>query len=164
LHALILIAATSVAVGAQTPTVAQGADSLRAVITGSVRDSLGIPIEGASVLFSPGNLIARTDSAGRFFGRGIQSGRVTVTVRRLGLSPKDTVVTAHVGVVLNLDLVMQHLPQNLAEVEIREEQNRQCERFSLKRASCAGGSWSRPLHESGGHCRHQSDLPRSRDS
>jgi hypothetical protein len=132
---MILAAATTcplVAVG-QVPSTATP-DSLRSSITGTVRDSLGIPVTGASVLITPGGLIYRTDSLGKFFARNIPPGPLTIGLRKLGFSPLRSRVSLHVGADLALDLVMQRLPQLLAEVEVRAE--RQCPRFSLEGILC----------------------------
>jgi hypothetical protein len=109
-------------------------DSLRSSITGTVRDSLGFPVVGASVLLTPGGLIFRTDSAGKFSARHIAPGPITIGVRKLGFSPLQSRVSLQVGADLVLDLVMQRLPQLLAEVEVRAE--RQCPRFSLEGILC----------------------------
>ncbi len=133
---LALLLAVVRATGAQAPPPAQGPDTTRAVIQGSVRDSLGIAIDGASVLVRPGGLIFRTDSAGRFVARGIPVGNLSLTVRRLGLSPLESQVTVHPGTTVTVDLVMRRLPQVLAQVEINAAQNRQCPRFSLDGILC----------------------------
>lgn len=119
---------------AQSPAAAP--DSLRASINGKVRDSLGIAVDGASVMISPGGIIFRTDSAGRFLARNVPVGPLTISVRKLGFSPLQTRFTGQPGVELTLDLVMQRLPRMLAEVEVRAEQNRQCARRSLEGILC----------------------------
>jgi hypothetical protein len=130
---LILAAGVPVAAAGQPPGPVRP-DSLRSSITGTVRDSLGFPVVGASVLFTPGGLIFRTDSAGTFNARLIPPGALTIGVRKLGFSPLQSRVSLHVGVDLALDLVMQRLPQLLAEVEVRAE--RQCPRFSIEGILC----------------------------
>jgi hypothetical protein len=130
---LILATVQPWTASAQVPD-STGADSLRSSITGTVRDSLGFPVSGASVLITPGGLIYRTDSAGRFNARNITPGALTIGVRRLGFSPLQSRVNLHVGIDLALDLVMQRLPQMLAEVEIRAQ--RQCARYSLDGILC----------------------------
>jgi len=110
------------------------ADTLRSSITGTVRDSLGFPVTGASVLITPGGMIYRTDSAGSFDARNIAPGALTIGVRKLGFSPLQSRVNLHIGVDLALDLVMQRLPQMLAEVEIRTK--RQCSRYALDGILC----------------------------
>lgn len=134
----ILLSLSLTAVGPLT-AVAQSQrpetpDSLRSSITGMVRDSLGLPVAGASVLITPGGLIFRTDTAGRFNAREVAPGALTIGVRKLGFSPLRSQVSLHVGTDLALDLVMQRLPQMLAEVEIRGE--RQCPRFSVEGILC----------------------------
>jgi hypothetical protein len=126
-------AATPVAAAAQDSTAALS-DSLRSSITGTVRDSLGLPVTGASVLITPGGLIYRTDSLGTFKARHIAPGALTVLVRKLGFSPLQSRLNLHIGADLALDLVMQRLPQMLAEVEVRAE--RQCSRYSLDGVLC----------------------------
>jgi hypothetical protein len=126
-------AAIPMAAAAQDPTAAPS-DSLRSSITGTVRDSLGIPVTGASILITPGGLIYRTDSLGMFRARNIQPGALTVLVRKLGFSALQSRLNLHIGADLALDLVMQRLPQMLAEVEIKAE--RQCSRYSLDGVLC----------------------------
>jgi hypothetical protein len=126
-------AAIPMAAAAQDPTAAPS-DSLRSSITGTVRDSLGVPVTGASILITPGGLIYRTDSLGMFRARNIQPGALTVLVRKLGFSALQSRLNLHIGADLALDLVMQRLPQMLAEVEIKAE--RQCSRYSLDGVLC----------------------------
>jgi hypothetical protein len=109
-------------------------DSLRSSITGTVRDSLGVPVVGASVLITPGGLIFRTDTAGKFNARNITPGALTIGIRKLGFSPLHSQVSLHIGADLALDLVMQRLPQMLAEVEVRA--SRECSRFSVEGILC----------------------------
>lgn len=99
-----------------------------------MRDSLGLPVTGASVLITPGGLIYRTDSLGKFNARSIPPGALTIGVRKLGFSPLQSPVSLHVGADLVIDLVMQRLPQMLAEVEVKAE--RQCPRFSVEGILC----------------------------
>ena len=126
-------AAVPVAAVSQTPD-SSTADSLRSSISGTVRDSLGFPVVGASVLITPGGFIYRTDSAGRFNTRSIPAGTLTIALRKLGFAPLQSRINLHIGIDLALDLVMQRLPQMLAEVEVRAE--RQCERYSLEGILC----------------------------
>lgn len=121
-----------VAVAQTSPPVAP--DSLQPSISGTVRDSLGFPVTGASVLITPGGLIYRTDSAGKFAARHIAPGPLTIGIRKLGFSPLQSRVNLPIGADLALDLVMLRLPQMLAEVEITAD--RQCARYSLEGILC----------------------------
>jgi len=116
--------------------VEQTPDSLASTIEGTVRDSLGIPIVGVSVILTPGSLIFSTDSAGRFRARGVPVGPVRVLARRLGLSPIDTILIVPVATVISLDLRMRRFPQLLDAIVIRAERDRQCPRFSLDGIMC----------------------------
>ena len=109
-------------------------DSLRSSINGTVRDSLGFPVVGASVLITPGGFIYRTDSAGKFNARNIGADATTIALRKLGFTPLQSRLNLQFGVDLSLDLVMQRLPQTLAEVEIRAD--RQCARYTLEGILC----------------------------
>jgi hypothetical protein len=139
LATVILGAAAIPSAAAQVPT-AEVPDSLRSSIAGTVRDSLGLPVVGASILIAPGGYIYRSDSAGKFNARGISPGAITIGVRKLGFSPLQSRVNLHVGVDLALDLVMQRIPQMLAEVEVRAE--RQCQRYSLEGILCRQEQYS----------------------
>lgn len=120
----------------QEPPIERPPDSLASTLEGTVRDSLGIPIIGVSVILTPGSLIFSTDSAGRFRARGVPVGPVRVLARRLGLSPIDTTVIVPVSTVISLDLRMRRFPQLMDAVVIRAEQDRQCPRFSLEGIMC----------------------------
>ena len=133
LRGLILVAVTPWVVSAQVRD-STAADTLRSSITGTVRDSLGFPVNGASVLVTPGGSIYRTDSAGKFDARNVPPGAVTIGLRKVGFSPLQSRVNLHIGTDLALDLVMQRLPQVLAEVEVKAE--RQCPRYSLEGILC----------------------------
>jgi len=130
---LILGAVLPWTASAQVPDSTRS-DTVRSSIAGTVRDSLGFPVSGASVLIAPGGFIYRTDSAGKFNARNIPPGALTIGLRKLGFSPLQSRVNLHVGNDLALDLVMQRLPQMLAEVEIKAE--RQCPRYSLEGILC----------------------------
>lgn len=125
--------ASPLAAVAQTPD-STAADTLRSSIAATVRDSLGYPVVSASVMITPGGYIFRTDSAGKFTARSVPAGTLTVALRKPGFRPLESQVNLHVGVDLTLDLVMQRLPQFLAEVEIKAE--RQCQRYALEGILC----------------------------
>jgi hypothetical protein len=126
------VAVTPLTVIAQTSTPA--ADTLRSSITATVRDSLGYPVVAASVLITPGGYIYRTDSAGKFTARNVPPGALTIGLRKLGFAPLQSRLNLHIGVDLTLDLVMQRLPQMLAEVEVKAM--RQCKRYDVDGILC----------------------------
>ncbi len=130
---LVLAAAAPLAAPAQSPT-APAADSLRSSITGTVKDSLGFPVDGASILLAPEGSIYRTDSAGRFVARDVGIGTVTISVRKLGFAPLQSQVALLPGAALAVALVLQRVPQELAAVEIKAE--RQCPRFTIDGVLC----------------------------
>lgn len=130
-----LILATAVPLAAQSQS--SGAlipDSLSSSIDGTVKDSLGLPVVGASVFIAPVGAILRTDSAGKFLARRLPSGALTISVRRLGFAPLHSQVAVHVGEQLALNLAMQRLPQTLAEVEVRAV--RECPRYAIDGVLC----------------------------
>ena len=130
--ASLCAAVTPLAAIAQTSTSA--ADSLRSSVAATVRDSLGYPVVAASVLITPGGYIYRTDSAGKFTARNVPAGALTIGLRKLGYAPLQSQFNLHVGVDLTLDLVMQRLPQMLAEVEVKAL--RQCKRYDVDGILC----------------------------
>lgn len=109
------------------------ADSDRASIRGTVRDSLGSPVDGASVLITPGGSTYRTDDSGTFVARRLPSGRVTISVRRLGFAPIRSSASLKAGNELTLNLLMRRLPQLLPEVRIAENE---CPRFAIEGILC----------------------------
>lgn len=132
---LATLAVFALVAQAQTPLAPPGGDTARAVISGIVRDSLGLPVDGASVFVNPGALIFRTDSAGRFTAR-VAAATLRIALRRIGFAPLDTVVVTHAGVVLDAEFRMRRLPQALQEVVVEAEQQRQCPRATLEGVLC----------------------------
>lgn len=109
------------------------ADSHRSSIRGIVRDSLGSPVDGASVSITPGGSTYRTDDSGTFVARRLPSGRVTISVRRLGFAPIRSSASLKAGNELTLNLLMRRLPQLLPEVKISENE---CPRFAIEGILC----------------------------
>jgi hypothetical protein len=137
-HSLLIpvvlsLTAETLAAQRSTPDTAR-TDTLRASLSGTVRDSLGLPVAGVAILLAPGAVILRTDSAGVFVSRRVAVGRVNLSLRRLGFAPADTQALIHIGKENVVDVVMRRLPQVLAGVTI--EADRQCRRFSLDGLLC----------------------------
>jgi hypothetical protein len=86
------------------------------------------------VLIAPGGSIHRTDSAGRFHARSVPSGRVTISIRRLGFAPIRSTVSVRAGTELTVNLLMRRLPQLLPEVEVAV--SNECPRFAIDGILC----------------------------
>jgi hypothetical protein len=108
------------------------ADSPSASIKGVIRDSVGTPVDGANVVITPGGAY-RSDSSGTFIARRLPSGRLTVSVRRLGFAPLRWTVSLKTGEERTLNLVMRRLPQLLPEVRTTENE---CPRFLIEGIQC----------------------------
>ena len=135
----ILGVVTPLAAIAQTPD-SSVTDSLRSSITATVRDSLGNPVEAASVLIMPGGYFFRTDSVGKFTAHNFPPGALTIGLRKFGFAPIQSRVNLHIGVDLALDLVMQRLAQMLPEVEVKSL--RQCRRYDVNGILCRQEQYS----------------------
>ena len=113
-------------------------DSTHAAIRGTVRDSLGFPVAGASLMLTPGNRLAHVDSSGRFAARELPPGLYRVRVRSVGFAPLDTAIVARAGAVADLTLVMERLPVVLDTVVVKARAL--CPRFSLEGVLCRRGT------------------------
>ena len=80
-------------------------------VVGLVRDSGGVPVGAA--LVTAYQLQVLTDSTGRFAFDGLPSGRITVSVRRLGYEPAHIVVELVEGRRDTLMLTLASLPREL---------------------------------------------------
>ncbi len=132
LLSLVLTAVGAVPLFAQTRS-RPAADVPRTSIRATVRDSLGSPVDGALVGITPGGATYRTDSSGMFVARGLPSGRLTISVRRLGFAPIRYSASLRAGDELTLNLAMRRLPQLLPEVKIAENE---CPRFAIEGIQC----------------------------
>ncbi|MGH7689500.1 MAG: carboxypeptidase regulatory-like domain-containing protein, partial [Gemmatimonadaceae bacterium] len=83
-------------------------------ITGTVRDSAGVPVLGAQVEAGP-RYSTVTDSAGAFALRGVPQGPVAVSVRRIGFAPMSSMWDLG-GIALSLDLRIRAFPTMLPTV------------------------------------------------
>jgi hypothetical protein len=100
----------------------------RGEIRGTVRDTLGLPVRGATILVSPGSRRTQSDSLGAFAVGNLGAGRHEVRVRRIGFRPHDVTLVLGAGERTNLDLVVFRLPLTLDTVVVRGE--RHCPRFT----------------------------------
>jgi hypothetical protein len=104
-----------------------------ALIRGIVRDSIGFPVDGATVVIAPGGAAYRTDTSGMFIARRLPAGRLTISVRRLGFAPLRSSALLKAGDEVRINLVMRRLPQLLPEVKIAENE---CQRFAIEGIQC----------------------------
>lgn len=126
---LALALAALVAIDGITPLAAQ---ATRVRLTGTVRDSLGVPIAAAEVALDERR--ARTDDSGRFEFPATAVGPVTVSARRIGFMPArlDTTLVAprRAPMVVNVVLVLMPLPADLDPVEALAASNRRLGKLS----------------------------------
>ena len=132
LLSLVIAAIGALPLSAQTRS-RPAADIPRASVQATVRDSLGTPVDGALVGITPGGASYRTDSSGKFVARGLPTGRLTISVRRLGFAPIRYSGLLRPGDELSLNLAMRRLPQLLPEVKINENE---CQRFAIEGIQC----------------------------
>lgn len=71
------------------------AQNKSATLVGWIRDSSGTAVVGADVRPTGSELMARTDSTGRFRISSLDPGKTTFQVRRLGYTPQSFDVTLH---------------------------------------------------------------------
>jgi hypothetical protein len=133
--AAVLLVMSASLLSAQTPAAAALPDSMTGRLSGTVRDSLGFAVAGASIMITPGGAILRTDDSGSFALTRSPVGRIQLKIRRLGFVPVDTQMVVAVDTTNDLNLVMQRLTYQLDPVVITAER-RQCERFSLDGLLC----------------------------
>lgn len=132
--AILLGGSRGVAQTPATPPAQDTTDSVTGRLSGTVRDSLGFPVSGATLIVFPGGQIIRTSDSGSFDTRRIRVGPVKLEVRRLGFAPVDTATTIQIDVENVMNLVMRRIPQQLAEVVVKGD--RQCGRYTLEGILC----------------------------
>lgn len=103
---LTLIAAP---LSAQQPTV----------VSGTVRDSAGVPLAGVEVFVGSAQTPAVTDARGIYTVTDVPRGRVWVSARRIGYAPTRRSATIERGRATTLDLEMTPLPAVLDELVVR---------------------------------------------
>ena len=112
---------TCAALAIGTPALAQARTS---AVTGVVRDSMGTPVSVATITIDHAQSL--TDSTGRFALAQLPAGRTTVSVRRLGFHPSDTVLQLAEGRRESLIVTLVALPVELpgitavADAKLRE--------------------------------------------
>lgn len=88
-----LLALTTLFLSRTAPDqMADAAPARGPVVTGTVVDSSGRPIQGARVSVASSAAVAETDSAGAFAVAGQRAGTQSLVVRRLGYQPAELIV------------------------------------------------------------------------
>ncbi len=106
---------------------------------GSVRDSLGTPIPGASV--SSVDATTETDSLGKFSLRLTRTDSTTVTIRRLGFASVTFTMLTDSLALNDVDIVLDATVRSLPGVDVRETRYARVptiENFGKRRADKAG--------------------------
>lgn len=105
------LAVSLAALALATPAFAQHGHTL--VLTGTVKDPTGRPIEQAEVAVQGTNLTQRTGVDGGFRFDSVPEGRRWVLVRRLGFEPAQYAMTLERGKNRELAAELEPLPQTL---------------------------------------------------
>lgn len=87
-------------------------------VTGTVRDSLGLPVEGAQVLVSGTGLRGETDERGQFLLAKAAAGAMTIRVRRIGFAPDSVTVDVQAGKTIAAQIVLKRLAVELRPVVV----------------------------------------------
>ena len=110
--AALLGGALAGAAGAQEGAVGTGG------VNGVVRDSLGIPVEGAQIMVTGTALTGESDDLGRFVLAKAAPGEMLVRVRRIGFQPDSVRVAVLAGQTANVEVVLTRLAIELRPVVV----------------------------------------------
>jgi carboxypeptidase family protein/TonB-dependent receptor-like protein len=130
----------SIAALAHSPAAA---DAQKVKVSGTVRDSAGVPIRDADVSVPAAHLLTRSDDSGAFSLSRVPAGRVELSVRRLGYVPQ----TINLDVSADADTVVVRMVAQALELpgmEISEQTKRHLlwiEDFYRRRAKGIGGTY-----------------------
>ncbi len=109
--------AAAASLGAQEGAVGTGG------VNGTVKDSLGIPVEGAQIGVVGAPLVGESDESGRFILAKATAGPMTIHVRRLGFRPDSVKVNILAGQSVSVDIVVARLAIDLRPVVIVGRRN-----------------------------------------
>jgi hypothetical protein len=120
---------------------ALSAQSNRATLVGTVRDSAGAALGGVRIMTVPAGAIAITDSSGRFALRDLAAGPTRFTVRRIGFQPGEFSLDLKAGDTLDYDLRLDEaaVPIPGMETEGVSTADQVLKKFYDHRASGGGG-------------------------
>jgi len=89
----------------------------RAVLTGTLTDSQGIPLQGVRISVDPGGATGLTDSTGQFALVGLAPGQYTVSAAYAGFAPFSKQVTLAAGQLTRVDASLA-IASNVQNVQI----------------------------------------------
>lgn len=95
------------------------ANAARGTLTGTVRDSLGMPVAGAEIVLSGGTQRTESNAFGTFRVTDIIAGPVTVRVRRLGFRPVTAEVQIEPAATTDMKVTVTRIVQALSTVFVR---------------------------------------------
>ncbi len=102
------------------PATAQARNAGVGVVRGTVYDSAGGVLSGATVFVIGSATRARTTENGTFQLNALPAGVVKLEVRRFGFAPRSVDVEVTAGGDARVDLRLTSIPQRLQVVEVRE--------------------------------------------
>lgn len=92
-------------------------------VNGTVKDSLGLPVEGAQIGVAGTQLVGESDDAGHFLLAKATAGRMTIHVRRIGYRPDSVEVNVLAGQTVNVNIVVNRLAIELRPVVVLGRRN-----------------------------------------
>lgn len=99
----ILACLTALPAGAQQGEVGTGG------VKGVVRDSSGIPVEGAQISVTGANIRGESGSGGEFLFAKASAGPLTIHVRRIGFAPDSVTVNVLAGTTVDANITLHRL-------------------------------------------------------
>jgi len=110
------------------PVFARNAGA-QGTITGAVRDSTGVGINGAKVSVNGVALAAESDDSGAFILRGVPPGPASIHVRRLGFSPASAQVVVTSRATAHVDVRVREVAHELNPVVVYAKRPRHYEGY-----------------------------------
>lgn len=93
-------------------------DAQNGTIQGTVSDSNGAPVAGASIVLDGTGLSTMTRSAGTYEIRGVAPGSYTLRARLIGYNPARAEVTVRGGETVRRDVTLTQAPTQLAPIDV----------------------------------------------